>query len=74
MVILLIAGIIFFSLTEFILMRLPLADIKLGAISIPVNLILILLIGLAGLFGWYYVSIKYFWHQINTMKEEELKT
>ncbi|MBY8989479.1 MAG: hypothetical protein KGD58_01895 [Candidatus Lokiarchaeota archaeon] len=70
MVILLIAGIIFFYLAEFILMHLPLADIKLGAISIPVNLILILIIGLAGLMGWYYVTIKYFWYQINSMKKE----
>ena len=73
MVILLIAGIIFFSLAEFILMHLPLTDIKLGAISIPVNLILILVIGLVGLMGWYYISIKYFWYQINTMKKVEVK-
>lgn len=73
MIILLIAGIIFLSLAEFILMRLPLADIKLGVISIPVNLILILIIGLAGLIGWYYITIKYFWYQINTMKKEEVK-
>lgn len=73
MVILLIAGIIFFSLAEFILMRLPLADIRLGVISIPVNLILILIIGLSGLIGWYYITIKYFWYQINTMKKEEVK-
>ena len=73
MVILLIAGIIFFYLAEIILMYLPLADIKLGAISIPVNLILILIIGLAGLMGWYYVTIKYFWYQINSMKKEEMR-
>ena len=73
MLILLIAGIIFFSLAEFILMRLPLADIRLGVISIPVNLILILIIGFAGLIGWYYITIKYFWYQINTMKKEEVK-
>ena len=73
MVILLIAGIIFFSLAEFILIHLPLTDIKLGAISIPLNLILILIIGLVGLIGWYYISIKYFWYQINTMKKEEVK-
>jgi len=73
MVILLIAGIIFFSLAEFILMSLPLRDIKLGVISIPINLILILIIGLTGLIGWYFITIKYFWYQINTMKKVEFK-
>ena len=73
MVILLLAGIIFFFLVEFILIHLPFADINLGVITIPIDLILILLIGLAGLIGWYYITIKYFWHQINTMKKEEMK-
>jgi UDP-N-acetylglucosamine--dolichyl-phosphate N-acetylglucosaminephosphotransferase len=73
MVILLIAGIIFFTLAEYILMKLPLADIQLGVISIPLNLILILIIGLGGLIGWYYITIKYFWSQIDIVKNEKLK-
>ncbi|MFX1427738.1 MAG: hypothetical protein ACFFBE_14890 [Promethearchaeota archaeon] len=73
MIILLLAGIIFFLLVEFIIFPLPFADIKLGVITIPINLILIVIIGLIGLLGWYYITIKYFWYQINTMKKGEMK-
>jgi UDP-N-acetylglucosamine--dolichyl-phosphate N-acetylglucosaminephosphotransferase len=73
MVILLLAGIIFFLLVEFIIFPFPFAHIRLGVITIPINLILILIIGLVGLLGWYYMTIKYFWYQINRMKKEEMK-
>jgi hypothetical protein len=73
MVILLLAGIVFFLLVEIILITLPFADIKLGIITIPINLIMILIIGLSGLLGWYYVTIKYFWYQINIIKKQEIK-
>jgi UDP-N-acetylglucosamine--dolichyl-phosphate N-acetylglucosaminephosphotransferase len=73
MMILLIAGIVFFFLVEFVILPLPLAEINLGIIIIPVNIIFILILGVSGLIGWYYVTIKYFWSQINRMKEEESK-
>ncbi|MFW9822645.1 MAG: hypothetical protein ACFFE4_06910 [Candidatus Thorarchaeota archaeon] len=73
MMILLIAGIVFFFLIEFVILPFPFPEINLGGIMIPINLIVILILGVAGLIGWYYITIKYFWSQINKMKEEELK-
>jgi hypothetical protein len=73
MIILLIVAIIFFVLVEYVIFPLQLADIRLGIISIPVDLIIILIIGIIGLLGWYYVTIKYFWKQIEKMKKEENK-
>jgi UDP-N-acetylglucosamine--dolichyl-phosphate N-acetylglucosaminephosphotransferase len=71
MMILLIAGIIFFLLVEFVILPLPFAEIELGVIIIPIDLIIIFILGISGLIGWYYITIKYFWAQINRMKEEE---
>jgi UDP-N-acetylglucosamine--dolichyl-phosphate N-acetylglucosaminephosphotransferase len=73
MIILLIAGIIFFFLVEFVILPFPFAEINLGIIIIPVDLIIILILGVFGLLGWYYITIKYFWSQINRMKAEKLK-
>lgn len=72
MVILLMAAIIFFLLVELIIMPLTIADIKIGIISIPVNIIFALIIGVIGLIGWYFITIKYFWFQINAMKKEDM--
>ncbi|GAG95287.1 unnamed protein product [marine sediment metagenome] len=60
-------------LVEFVILPLPLAEINLGIIIIPVNIIFILILGVSGLIGWYYITIKYFWSQINRMKKEESK-
>jgi len=73
MMILLVVAIIFFFLIEFVILPLPFAEINLGVIIIPTDLIFILILGVSGLFGWYYITIKYFWYQINRMKESELK-
>ena len=73
MIILLIAGITFFFLIEYVIFPFPFAEINLGVIIIPVNLIIILILGVSGLIGWYYITIKYFWSQIKKMKELELE-
>ncbi|MFW9785512.1 MAG: hypothetical protein ACFFFB_24735, partial [Candidatus Heimdallarchaeota archaeon] len=70
MMVLLIAAIIFFFLVEIIITLVPF-NIELGVIRIPVNLIIILLLGVIGLLGWYYVTIKYFWIQIDKMKYKD---
>ena len=70
---LLIAGITFFALIEYVIIPLSLPIIKLGIIRIPFDLIVILLTGLFGLLAWYYITIKYFWIQINKMKIKESK-
>jgi UDP-N-acetylglucosamine--dolichyl-phosphate N-acetylglucosaminephosphotransferase len=68
MILLLIAGITFFLIVEIIIITLPLAEINLGIIKIPINLIIIFIIGISGLIGWYYITIIYFWNQIKKMK------
>ncbi|KKM86103.1 hypothetical protein LCGC14_1282370 [marine sediment metagenome] len=73
MLVLLVASIVYFLLIEFIIIAVPFS-IKLGTINIPVNLIIIFILGIAGLIGWYIISIKYFWFQINKMKEKTQKT
>jgi UDP-N-acetylglucosamine--dolichyl-phosphate N-acetylglucosaminephosphotransferase len=73
MIILLIAGITFFLLVEYVILPFPFAEIKLGVIIIPVDLIIIFILGIFGLIGWYYITIKYFWTQINKMKVEAQK-
>jgi UDP-N-acetylglucosamine--dolichyl-phosphate N-acetylglucosaminephosphotransferase len=71
MMILLIAAIVFFFLVEIIIILIPF-NIELGVIRIPVNLIIILLLGIIGLLGWYYITIKYFWIQIDKMKNKDV--
>jgi UDP-N-acetylglucosamine--dolichyl-phosphate N-acetylglucosaminephosphotransferase len=70
MLMLLIMGVIFLIIVEFFIFPLPLPIITLGAIEIPTNLIFILLLCIAGFIAWYYITIKYFWKQINKMKSE----
>ncbi|MFX1411952.1 MAG: hypothetical protein ACFFA6_16520 [Promethearchaeota archaeon] len=71
MIILLISGIIFLIIVEFIIIPLPFAIIDLGAIKIPINLIFISLLFIIGFIVWYYITIRYFWKQINKMKSKE---
>ena len=71
MMILLIAAIIFFFLVEIIIILIPF-NFELGVIKIPLNLIIILLLGIIGLLGWYYITIKYFWTQIDKMKNKDV--
>ncbi|MFX1316732.1 MAG: hypothetical protein ACFE9T_12785 [Promethearchaeota archaeon] len=73
MVILLISGIIFLMIVEFIIFPLPFAIINLGIIEIPINLIFIFLLFIIGFIVWYYITIRYFWKQINKMKLKETK-
>ncbi|MHA2122375.1 MAG: hypothetical protein ACW990_14320 [Promethearchaeota archaeon] len=73
MILLLIPAITFFVFVEFVIFPLQLTDIRLGIITIPVDLITIVIIGIIGLLGWYYVTIKYFWKQIEKMKKREIK-
>ncbi len=68
MIILLIMGVIFLIIVEYVIFPLPLPIITLGTIEIPTNLIFILLICIAGFIVWYYITIKYFWKQIYKMK------
>ncbi len=72
MIILLVAGLIFLMIVEFIIIPLPFAIIDLGVIQIPINLLLIFLLFIVGFMVWYFITIRYFWKQINKMKSKEV--
>jgi len=73
MVGLLIGIVIFLIVVESLIIPLPLGSINLGIIQLPLNLIFIFLLSIVGIIIWYYITIKYFWYQINNMKIEEIQ-
>ncbi|MFX1311941.1 MAG: hypothetical protein ACFFHD_04955 [Promethearchaeota archaeon] len=67
----LLVGIVFFLIIiESLIMPFSLGTIDLGRIQIPFNLIFVFLLSIVGIIIWYYVTIKYFWYQINKMKKK----
>ncbi len=68
MLLLLSIGDVFLIFIDLIILPINFSDINLGFIKIPPNIILSLLIVLPGLLVWYYITIKYFWYQINKLK------
>jgi UDP-N-acetylglucosamine--dolichyl-phosphate N-acetylglucosaminephosphotransferase len=68
MIILLIAAVVFLSIIEFLILPLSLGQINLGFIKIPFDYIILLILIAIGLILWYYLTIRYFWWQINKMK------
>ena len=67
MAILMIGGYFLLIFIEVIVMPLSLIDITIFGIIIPTNIVISLLIAIPCLIVWYYISIKYFWHQISKM-------
>ncbi|MFX1418509.1 MAG: hypothetical protein ACFE9N_06275 [Promethearchaeota archaeon] len=74
MIILLVSLILFLIIIEAVIMPLPFADIDLGIIRIPINLLISLLLVIPILLIWYLLTIKYFWREIEKMKKKELNT
>jgi len=68
MIILLGAGIIFMIFLDIVIMEIVTGQINLILIKIPLNLIVAFLIAGPGFLVWYYVTIKYFWKEIEKMK------
>ena len=68
MLILLLAAVVFLSIIEFLILPLSIGQIDLGFIKIPLDYLIILLLVAVGLVLWYYLTIRYFWWQINKMK------
>lgn len=65
---LLIGIVILLIIVESLIMPFPMGNINLGIIQLPLNLIFIFLLSIVGIIIWYYITIKYFWYQINKMK------
>ncbi len=71
MLLLLVVSAVFLILIDIYIMTLKIADIDLFIIKIPVNILFSILLYIPILILWYYITIKYFWIQINKMKKME---
>ena len=72
MSLLVVLGCFFLIFIDLYIMPLPLADLNLIIVKIPVNLLLSFLLIAPALLIWYYVSIKYFFYEIEKMKKQKL--
>ncbi|TKJ23183.1 MAG: hypothetical protein CEE42_12340 [Promethearchaeota archaeon Loki_b31] len=69
MVILIIVGFIYLLCIELFIMPIDFDDINiLGFLILPTNIIISLILVIPGLLLWYYITVKYFWFEINKMK------
>ena len=73
MIILLLTTSLFFILIDLIVMPLKYPDINLIIIRIPVNIALSSILYFPMLLLWYYITIKFFWREIDKMKKQELQ-
>jgi len=70
MSILVVLGCFFLIFIDIYIMPIPLADLNLIVVKIPVNILLSFLFIAPALLIWYYVSIKYFFYEIAKMKQK----
>ena len=69
MVILIIVGFIYLLCIELFIMPIDFVDINiLGFLILPTNIVISLFLVIPGLLLWYYITVKYFWFEINKMK------
>lgn len=69
MVILIIVGFIYLVCIELFIMPIDFVDINiLDFLILPTNIIISLILVIPGLLLWYYITVKYFWFEINKMK------
>jgi len=70
MVILIIVGFIYLLCIELFIMPIDFVDINiLGFLVLPTNIVISLILVIPGLVLWYYITVKYFWFEINKMKD-----
>jgi hypothetical protein len=70
MLILMIVGFIYLLCIELFIMPIKFVDINiLGFLTIPTNIVISFILVIPGLLLWYYITVKYFWFEINKMKD-----
>ncbi|MBY9010619.1 MAG: hypothetical protein KGD74_12200, partial [Candidatus Lokiarchaeota archaeon] len=69
MVILIVIGYLYLVAIDLFIIPINLIDINIFGLIIPTNILISLIIVIPGLLLWYYITIKYFWSQINKMKK-----
>jgi len=65
MVLLLVVGLFFMAFVDMLVMPLLTGIIDLFIVRIPINILVAVAISLLGLIIWYYITIKYFWFEID---------
>ena len=71
MVMLIVIGFIYLVCIELFIMPIDFDDISIfGFFILPTNIIISLFLVIPGLLLWYYITVKYFWFEINKMKNE----
>jgi len=69
MLILIIVGFIYLLCIELFIMPIDFDDINiLGFLTLPTNIVISFILVIPGLLLWYYITVKYFWFEINKMK------
>jgi UDP-N-acetylglucosamine--dolichyl-phosphate N-acetylglucosaminephosphotransferase len=71
MVILIVIGYIYLVAIDLFIIPIDFIDINIFGLIIPTNILISLIIVIPGLLLWYYITIKYFWSEINKMKEKK---
>ena len=70
MLILIIVGFIYLLCIELFIMPIDFVDINiLGFFNLPTNIVISFILVIPGLLLWYYITVKYFWFEINKMKD-----
>jgi len=69
MLLLMIAGYLLLIFIELFIMPVVFIDLIIFGIRIPTNIIISLVIVIPCLLLWYFISIRYFWHSIDKMKQ-----
>jgi UDP-N-acetylmuramyl pentapeptide phosphotransferase/UDP-N-acetylglucosamine-1-phosphate transferase len=69
MVILIVIGYVYLVCIDLFIMPLNFVDLNILGIIIPTNILISLILVIPGLLVWYYITIKFFWFEINKMKK-----
>jgi UDP-N-acetylglucosamine--dolichyl-phosphate N-acetylglucosaminephosphotransferase len=70
MLFLMIVGFIYLACIELFIMPIDFVNINiLGFLILPTNIVISLILVIPGLLLWYYITVKYFWFEINKMKK-----
>ncbi len=69
MVILIVIGYLYLVAIDLYIIPIDFIDINIFGLIIPTNILISLIIVIPGLLLWYYITIKYFWSEINKMKK-----
>jgi UDP-N-acetylglucosamine--dolichyl-phosphate N-acetylglucosaminephosphotransferase len=69
MVILIVIGYIYLVAIDLFIVPINFIDIDIFGVILPTNILISLIIVIPGLLLWYFITIKYFWSEINKMKK-----